>query len=176
MLDFFQNLDRRWIFLLMLLAVSIPLLSGTLFFSAHDGSTGEELWRSDGTMTGTVRVADIYSGSESSSPNKLTGVNDTLFFAADDGENGSELWKSDGSAEGTVLVRDINPTEFYGYAYGSSPAELTNVNGTLYFVADDLSMGMSFGKATGRRKAPCWSKTQTRKSRMVTVTVRAPRT
>ena len=31
MLQFLQNLDRRWIFLLMLFAVAIPLIMGTTF-------------------------------------------------------------------------------------------------------------------------------------------------
>jgi adhesin/invasin len=69
-------------------------VNGTLFFSADDGSTGRELWRSDGTETGTVRVKDIRSGSSSSYPGALTNVNGTLFFSADDGTHGTELWQT----------------------------------------------------------------------------------
>lgn len=36
---------------------------GTLFFAADDGVTGFELWKSDGSEAGTVRVADIASNS-----------------------------------------------------------------------------------------------------------------
>src|SRR5207253_1263052 len=50
--------------------------------------------------------------------------------------HGYELWQSDGTASGTVLVGDINP----GSA-SSSPSDLTNVNGTLFFAADDGSHG-----------------------------------
>jgi ELWxxDGT repeat protein len=32
------------------------------FFVASDGSTGSELWKSDGTGSGTMRVADILPG------------------------------------------------------------------------------------------------------------------
>ncbi|HEX6961185.1 MAG TPA: ELWxxDGT repeat protein, partial [Lacipirellula sp.] len=39
---------------------------GTLFFVADDGATGRELWKSDGTAAGTLRVKDIVLGSEGS--------------------------------------------------------------------------------------------------------------
>ena len=43
-----------------------------------------------------------------------------------------ELWKSTGTAAGTVLVQDINPG-----SVSSGPRYLTNVNGTLFFSAND---------------------------------------
>ena len=41
-----------------------------------------ELWKSDGTASGTVMVKDIYSGSSSSYPYYLTAVGNTLYFQA----------------------------------------------------------------------------------------------
>ncbi|MEO7909837.1 MAG: ELWxxDGT repeat protein, partial [Roseiflexaceae bacterium] len=69
-------------------------VNGMLFFAADDGSTGTELWKSDGTADGTVRVLDIYAGSGDSEPFSLTNINDTLFFQAYDGISGTELWKA----------------------------------------------------------------------------------
>jgi ELWxxDGT repeat protein len=80
-------------------------VGGTLYLRANDGSSGYELWRSDGTEAGTVRVKDILAGSNSSDPRSLTNVAGTLFFSANDGTSGDELWKSDGTEAGTVRVK-----------------------------------------------------------------------
>ncbi len=82
-------------------------MNGTLFFWANDGSSGNEIWKSDGTSAGTVLVKDVKPGAAGSVTSALANVNGTLFFVANEGTNGYELWKSDGTASGTVLVKDI---------------------------------------------------------------------
>jgi ELWxxDGT repeat protein len=104
-------------------------VGNTLYFNAFDDVNGEELWKSDGTAAGTVRVKDIRPGSNGSGPRNLTAVGNTLFFTANDGVNGYALWKSDGTAAGTVLV---------GARY-SGPYYLTAVGNTLFFTAYDFS-------------------------------------
>lgn len=81
----------------------------TMLFSANDGVTGKELWKTDGTPEGTVLVKDINPGAGDSSPTGFTQYNGALYFQANDGVNGRELWKTDGTTDGTVLVKDINP-------------------------------------------------------------------
>jgi ELWxxDGT repeat protein len=123
-------------------------VNGTLFFDANDGTNGYELWKSDGTAAGTVMVKDIWPGSTGSNPGYLTDVNGTVFFAANDGNDadgdGAELWKSDGTSAGTVLVKDIYPG-----SSGSSPSFLTNVNGILFFQANNSTNGYELWKSDG---------------------------
>lgn len=63
-----------------------------LYFAATDGVSGLELWSTDGTAEGTVRVRDIHPGGGSSSPSAFAVFKGRLFFAATDGETGFELW------------------------------------------------------------------------------------
>lgn len=116
---------------------------GYLYFAAPQGG-GTELWKSDGTDPGTVRVKDVFAGIQSSSPSSLTNVAGTLFFTANDGVSGAELWKSDGTEAGTVRVKDIfsGPT-------GSAPQQLVNVGGTLFFNANDGTTGFELWKSDG---------------------------
>jgi ELWxxDGT repeat protein len=117
-------------------------VGGTLFFEAYDSTHGYELWESNGSAAGTVIVQEINPGSANSKPEYLTNVNGTLFFAANDGSHGYELWESNGSAAGTFLVGDINPGASSSYPFsGSYPSHLANVNGTLFFSANDGTHG-----------------------------------
>ena len=80
-------------------------------------------------------------------------VNGRLFFSGEDAGHGAELWMTDGTAAGTVLVRDIAPGTTTGdngtYPKASNPQSLTNINGTLYFVADDGVNGRELWKSDG---------------------------
>jgi ELWxxDGT repeat protein len=120
---------------------SLVAVGDSLYFRANDGASGVELWKSDGTAAGTVRVKDIRPGAADSFPSNLTNVNGTLYFSANDGVTGYELWKSDGTATGTVRVKDV----FTG-VYASSPTDLANVGGVLFFSASGrTTSGVSTG-------------------------------
>jgi ELWxxDGT repeat protein len=139
-----------------LLAVDPLLFNTDLFFVADDGVNGRELWRSDGTDAGTAIVRDINSGSGDSFPSSLTAINGVLFFAAYDGPvRGRELWKSDGTEVGTALVKDIN-TDMAADAGYSSPSFFTNVNGTLFFSANDGFHKVGLWKSDGTDAGSSW--------------------
>lgn len=79
------------------------------YFSATDGTTGFELWKTNGTSAGTVFVKDINPGPTSSLIKAFAALDGKFVFAASDGVAGQELWVSDGTATGTVLLMDIDP-------------------------------------------------------------------
>src|SRR3954468_6101508 len=61
----------------------------------------------------------------------LTAAGGKAFFTAVRSPVGTELWVTDGTQDGTRVVKDIDPV-------GSSvPTGLTDVNGTLFFIAND---------------------------------------
>ncbi|MFZ4659969.1 MAG: ELWxxDGT repeat protein [Caldilineaceae bacterium] len=110
---------------------AFTLFQDNLFFAANDGLHGVELWRSDGTATGTFLVSDNNPGAASSTPAKLMATPSGLFFAADDTRHGVELWHSDGSTAGTRLLADINQL-----AAHPSPLLLTATTERLFFVTN----------------------------------------
>ncbi len=107
-----------------------------LYFAADDATSGEELWRTDGTAGGTIRLTDIVAGSGNTSPEYMTDVNGAVYFTP---SNGSGLWKTDGTVAGTVNLR----SDLTGVS------GLCNVNGTLYFAAYPGTDGVELWKSDG---------------------------
>lgn len=105
-----------------------PEVDGRLFFPA-----GNRLWVSDGTPQGTYLAADVPLGTVQSTY-YLAALGDAVYFSGHDPDHGAELWRSDATDAGTFRVKDLNPgTE------SSSPAELVEVGGTLFFRAASTS-------------------------------------
>jgi ELWxxDGT repeat protein len=120
--------------------LSLTDVAGTLFFIAHTGPlSAAELWKSDGSGPGTVRVSP--AGGE-----HLTTTSNRLFYVRNEPATGEELWTSDGSAAGTHLVADICPGQCSGVHLGE---ERVAVGGVLYFVGDDGIHGSEIWRSDG---------------------------
>jgi len=92
--------------------------NGKLYFVASTRAAGTELWTSDGTTAGTVMVADLAPGPDSSYPSGLELVGRTLFFGANPG-----LWKLD--VPPGVVGRHVfyNHSSFDGYHAAADAAD-----------------------------------------------------
>lgn len=124
----------------------LETMGSKVFFYANDGSSGVELWCTDGSELGTQKVTEINAVSGDilhSTMADMKAVGNQLYFKADDGTNGIELWKTDGTAAGTVLVKDINPVA------SANPQEMYADGNTLFFMANDNTNGFELWKTDG---------------------------
>ena len=90
-----------------------PYVSGltcfgdVLYFDATDGVHGVELWKTDGTESGTVMVKDINVGIGNGAPANFMELNGVFHFSATDGVNGLQIWRTDGTESGTQVVLSL---------------------------------------------------------------------
>ena len=115
----------------------------SLYFTRN--VTGGEFWITDGTTDGTQLLLEANT-------DNLTGVGNNLFFTTSLDGFGDELWISNGTTEGTRLVEDILPSEIQNGTQvndGSNPENLIDVNGTLFFTADDGVNGRALWTSDG---------------------------
>ncbi|MFM7248631.1 MAG: ELWxxDGT repeat protein [Planctomycetaceae bacterium] len=130
---------------------SFAVVGNIAYFAAGDAACGRELWRTDGTAAGTLRVADIEPGSAGSDPEGLTPVGTQLFFAATRAGD-RELWVTDGTSSGTRLVKNIKTVDPGAYGapeFSSAPSQLTAFGGRVWFAADDGTHGTELWVSDG---------------------------
>jgi len=110
--------------------------SGTVYFTASDTLHGLELWKTDGTDAGTVRLTDLCPGSCDSFPRNLTVLGTSIYFSADDGAHGFEPWVTDGTTAGTRMILDA-----VSGLGGSTPNFLRVLGGRVIYAASDPAAG-----------------------------------
>ncbi len=99
----------------------------TLYFNVN-GNTEGEIWKSDGTEAGTLRVTN-----SKSSQDYLTNIDGTLFILA----RSSGIWRSDGNSDGTVKIATVGRANF---------SQRAVIGGTVYFSVDG---GLGLWKSNG---------------------------
>ncbi len=123
----------------------LTVYNNQLYFFADDGLTGGELWLTDGATT--QRISDINTAGDAVGTDDDMAVSSgRLYFSANGlaGDDNNELWQYDGVT--VTLAAEINPVIANG---GSLPQQLTDVAGTLYFVADDGASGYELWQMVG---------------------------
>jgi ELWxxDGT repeat protein len=119
---------------------------GRLFFAAYQGDFNHiSLWVSDGTAAGTRSIA-LPDGTSVSGI--ACDINGTVYFHAKNAETGRELWRTDGTDEGTQLVVDLRPGTADSIETNAY-AQFANINGTLFFRANDGIHGIDLWKTDG---------------------------
>lgn len=112
--------------------------NSNLLFIANDGTTGPELWITDGTAAGTKLVKDINVGSSGSSIYFKGVLNGLAVFQATTTTNGSELWVTDGTSTGTKLLKEIGPGANDGLGFDAAALVFQK---TMYFTANNGTAG-----------------------------------
>src|SRR5439155_15609164 len=115
-----------------------------------------QLYRTDGTVEGTVALTNVGAGIFPHDPIVLDG---TLYFSVGDGVHGDLLWKSDGTPEGTTPITGAlggsSPTLFKGAIYYSARTnhgdQVWKSDGTAEGTVQitDLNTGSFFGFSPG---------------------------
>ncbi|MEM6705292.1 MAG: ELWxxDGT repeat protein [Acidobacteriota bacterium] len=107
-----------------------PVIDGVAYFPAStDSSWTNQIWRSDGTKSGTLPAF-----SEGAGATLVQASGDRFFFraASSAGDRGGSLWVSDGTASGTL---ELTPTQ------GCFPRRLTGAERGLFFSCVEAAYG-----------------------------------
>ena len=116
-------------------------LGNFTYFQGTD-SHGAELWRTDGSAGNTGLFADVVSGSNGSQPIYLTASGSHLFVqASNSGFTSVDLWATDGTSAPIDLVANVGT--------GETTNPMIDINGTLYFGAQDGGNGYQLWKSDG---------------------------
>lgn len=129
-------------------------VNGTLFFFVRESRSAgtrvqlaSQLWKSDGTVAGTVKLATIPTAAFEGAIGQAVAARGRLFFTiTTDSSGGEALYTSDGTAGGTVRLARIPGSP----GQSSRPIEeLTASGGLLYFAARDPELGPRLWRSDG---------------------------
>lgn len=107
----------------------LVVAGGLVFFWRSDDEGLPQVWRSDGTIAGTIQLTAIETSASPSAGYFLVALGDEVFFPVMllEGHHDvrEQVWRSDGTAQGTRFA--FEPPG------GRVPSRLTPAGGALYF-------------------------------------------
>jgi len=122
---------------------NIQSVGNTVFFQGRSTNVSPyqaELWKTNGTSTGTVKVADIGDPTKNTPLiQEMIEFKGKVYFSATNDTDGYELWVSDGTAAGTKMVKNNaipgnNP-------WNKGPQNFYIFNHKLYYSAQHPQVG-----------------------------------
>ncbi len=119
------------------------IYNGNYYFAPTADLVSNELWKTDGTTTGTAMIKDINTGGNGADAPDIV-YNNAMYFTGNDGSAiWTDLYRSDGTSGGTYLLKDVNPSSYQGVNLSS----FIIYKNLLFFVADG---GGSLGRELWR--------------------------
>jgi trimeric autotransporter adhesin len=130
------------------------LSDSVLLFSGYKSGVGIELWKSDGTQSGTILLKDILNGENSSIP-KVISVSDGYALiqanTSDPNTDGTELWRTDGTEVGTFKKKSFTKSLVIISA--------GHLDGHDFIVVHDAGNKINLYKTNGSTQEPIFLKT-----------------
>ncbi|MDX2281209.1 MAG: T9SS type A sorting domain-containing protein [Saprospiraceae bacterium] len=118
-------------------------LGGQLFTGTD--SLGDELWFTNGLLSETKQIKDIFPGPKDGAPQRFGLFKDKVYFSAKYNSTNRELWVTDATLDGTKMLKDINSDTLVG----SDPIVIGKSNDYLFFLAKTLDSGRELWKTDG---------------------------
>lgn len=118
------------------------VVGNTLYFAADTNTKTGQLWKTDGTTSGTVQIPAVANSIAGIKAKNFIEMNGILYFTIEHEDYGEELWRSDGTEVGTYLIKDINLSDSWNVtARGSDIRDLAVIGNTLFFTAKNELFG-----------------------------------
>ncbi|MEO0733089.1 MAG: hypothetical protein AAFZ52_09660 [Bacteroidota bacterium] len=106
-----------------------------LYFAARNRFNDTEVWRTDGTEAGTIRVAEEGTNGFDDNPFALTAFRDSLYFGAASGFATGDLFRSGGNENDVQRVTEL-PNRGVGGSTNDGGPFFAVLNDRLFFAAD----------------------------------------